>query len=423
MWQIAYWILMVAGILIAMRYFRDLGDITQVFLGVKRKNMVFAIRHEYKIIFSGLACVVVGALIDFQYGVGWGWSTEGLLGLNLFLMGFPWVWLHIGLRNQQSKATFYSIEEARKLIRPTESVIVLDNNGEARAHPDYYIKRPHLAGTPEGLGGEKNIIMTYCCMTYLGLGYKAEIDGEPQDLTVIAQIGNNLIMRNAEGEPIQQMYGTRECDGRYSDHKMEQWPTYRMTFRGYEKAFPDGKVFLNKISPFWKNPFLFLFDHLVEQAFLLIIVPHHKQESLLFNTMDVIDDRLMMKDQVWGFNVGRDSIAYTEDFIHEHDDLINVRVGDRDIVVAYDSAYESVGVYYNDNAEPVSEVDFWGESDHGKLRRVETVKAGCYWCVWVNYFPETDLNRLAVAVENKDIETGSDENTDQKNEQADQQVA
>ena len=41
MWQITYWILMVAGTLIALRYFRDLGDITQVFLGVKRKNMIF----------------------------------------------------------------------------------------------------------------------------------------------------------------------------------------------------------------------------------------------------------------------------------------------------------------------------------------------------------------------------------------------
>ncbi|CAN0605191.1 unnamed protein product, partial [Ectocarpus sp. 12 AP-2014] len=37
--------------------------------------------------------------------------------------------------------------------------------------------------------------------------------------------------------------------------------------------------------------------------------------------------------------------------------------------------------------------DFWGHSDVGKLPRVETVKAATYWCVWANYFPETDLNR------------------------------
>ncbi len=174
MWQATYWILMIAGTLIALRYFRDLGDITQVFLGVSRKNMVFAIRHEYKLIFSGLACLLIGAFIGYQYDVSWGWSTEGLLAFDIFLFGFPWVWLHIGLRNQQSRGKFYPIEEARKYVRSDESVIVLENNGEARAHSDYHIKRPHLAGTPEGLGGE-NVIITYCCMTHLGLGYKSEI--------------------------------------------------------------------------------------------------------------------------------------------------------------------------------------------------------------------------------------------------------
>ncbi len=229
-WQVSYWLMMSAGTIVALRYFRDLGDITQVLLDVKRKDMIFAIRHEYKLIFSSSACVLIATFIDIQLNVGWGWSTAGFVTLDAFLLGFPWVWLHIGLRNQQSRARFYPIAEARKYLRETESVIVIDNNGEARAHPDYHIKRPHLAGTPEGLGGEQNVIMTYCCMTHLGLGYKAEIDGEAQDLTVIAQIGNNLIMRDGDGEPIQQMYGTRECDGRYSEKKMEQWPIRRNSF-------------------------------------------------------------------------------------------------------------------------------------------------------------------------------------------------
>ena len=35
---------------------------------------------------------------------------------------------------------------------PDKLSLKIENNGEARAHPDYHIKRPHLAGTPEGLG-------------------------------------------------------------------------------------------------------------------------------------------------------------------------------------------------------------------------------------------------------------------------------
>ena len=101
------------------------------------------------------------------------------------------------------------------------------------------------------MGGE-NVIMTYCMMSNSGVGFKPEIKGEKLDLEVIAQVGNNLIVRDNMGEPIQQLYGTRECDGRYAEG-MEPWPTFRMSFRAFEKAYPEGEVFLNKIVPFRKT--------------------------------------------------------------------------------------------------------------------------------------------------------------------------
>ncbi|RLA39284.1 MAG: hypothetical protein DRR42_27450 [Gammaproteobacteria bacterium] len=398
MFELIYWVVLAAATYTSFVYFRDLGDITQVILDVSREDMHKAIRNENKLVAIGLLGTALAVALHFVYGAGVGWVTLALCAANLFMVGFPWVWLHVGLRNQQSSATYYSIEEARTYLRPDESVIVIENNGEARAHSDYHIKRPHLAGTPEGLGGE-NIILTYCCMTHLGHGFKPEIKGEKLDLEVIAQHGNNLIMKDmASGEPIQQMYGTRECDGRHGEG-MQEWPTFRMPFKKFAKAYPEGKVFLNKIPKFSKNPILFLFDHFVEIVFLWATVSHDRTHALLCRTMDHDDDRLHRKEYVWGFNVGRDSVAYTQDMIREHGDLINVRVGGRDIVVAYDPDFESVGVYYNDSGMPVASINFWGESDRGKLARVETVKAASYWFVWVNYFPETDLNRLDPALE------------------------
>ena len=140
---------------------------------------------------------------------------------------------------------------------------------------------------------------------------------------------------------------------------------------------------------------MFLFDHLIEIVFLWATVPHHTNNSLLFETMDVEDERLMMKDLVWGFNVGEDAVAYTEDYVREQGGLINTHVGGRNIVVAWDDEYESLGIYYNDTGAPVSGINFWGATGAHKLPRVETVKAGSYWCVWVNYFQNTDVNREA----------------------------
>lgn len=396
--ELIYWLALAAGTCAAFVYFRDLGDITQALLDVSRTNMLSAIRNEKKLVATGLLGTLLAVALHTLFSAGIGWVTVTLVIANSFMVGFPWIWLHVGLRNQQHKARYYSIEEARDYVRGDESVIVIENNGEARAHSDYYIKRPHLAGTPEGLGGD-NVILTYCCMTHLGQGFKPEINGEKLDLEVIAQYGNNLIMKDRNtGEPIQQMYGTRECDGRYGEG-MQEWPTFRMPFKAFVKAYPQGKVFLNKIPRFSENPVMCLFDHFVELVFLWGTVPHDRTQSLLFKTMDHEDDRLFSKEYVWGFNVGRDSVAYTQDAIREHDDLINVQVGGRDIVVAYDPRFESVGVYYNDSGAPVRSVNFWGDSDKGKLTRVETVKAATYWCVWANFFPETDLNRLTPALE------------------------
>jgi hypothetical protein len=56
---------------------------------------------------------------------------------------------------------------------------------------------------------------------------------------------------------------------------------------------------------------------------------------------------------------------------------------------------DSVGVYYNDTGNAVTQIDFFGESDQGKLTRVETLKAGIFWHVWVNYFQDTGVNRTA----------------------------
>jgi hypothetical protein len=395
--ELLYWVCLVVATYTAFIYFRDLGDVSQVILDVSRENMIKAIRNENKLVLIGLIGTGLAVYLHIAHGAGIGWVTVTLACANAFMVGFPWIWLHKGLRNQQDTAIYYSIEEAKDYLRPDESVIVIENNGEARAHSDYHIKRPHLAGTPEGLGGE-NVILTYCCMTHLGHGFKPEIEGEKLNLEVIAQHGNNLIMKDLNtGEPIQQMYGTRECDGRYAEG-MQEWPTFRMPFKAFERAYPEGKVFLNKIVPFRRNPVLFLFDHFVEIVFLWATVAHDRTQFLMCETMDHKSDSLHAKEYVWGFNVGRDSVAYTQDFIRDHNDLINVEIGGRNIVVAYDPNYESVGIYYNDSGRPVSQIDFWGESDQGKLRRVETVKAATYWCVWFNYFPETDLNRFTEAV-------------------------
>ncbi|MGV6803079.1 MAG: DUF3179 domain-containing (seleno)protein [Ruegeria sp.] len=398
--NIVFFLCLAVSLGIGFVYFRDLGDVSQMLLKVKRKNMVRFIRYEYRLLGVGLGAFAVATLAHFALGGGpfWLWILSGVLVLLFY--GFPYVWVHLGLRNQLNDAQFFPIDEAKKYVGPTAPVIVIDNNGHARAHPDAQIMRPHLAGDIDGLGGE-DVVMTYCAMANLGQGYSPRIEGKRLDLEVLAQHGNNLILRDNEtGEPIQHIYGFREADGDpntdgptcplRSEAQMRPWPTYRMTFRGFQKAFPDGEVFLNKPST---NPVLRLLDMVTEITFGWGIGRQHQEDAPVMDNMDRSDNRLPNKTYVWGITIGSDAACWTDDFVVENDWIINANVGGRDVVVSLDPKYESLGVWYNDSGKPVTRCDFWGQSDQGQLKRVETLRAGVFWHVWSEFFPNTDINR------------------------------
>ena len=388
-----FYVGLIASLTIGFMYFRDLGDVSQMVLRVKRNNMIRFIRNENTYLAIGIGGLIL-MLTGHLLGGGPGWlfflGAPAITVLIVFLFAFPWIWVHVGLRNQQNSAHYYPISEARQFINPSASVLVIENNGHARAHSDAQLMRPHLAGDSGGLGGD-DIVMTYCAMANLGLAYKPVIDGKRLDLEVMAQHGNNLILRdNASGEPIQQIYGHFDSDAS-KQSAMKHWPTFRMSFRGFQKAYPDGEVFLNRPS---SNLFLRLFDMFTETVFASGIARQHQEARPVMDNMSHTDDRLPNKTYVWGITVDDDAVCWTDNFIATHHGLINANVGGRDVVVSYDPVFESVGVWYNDSGVQITRIDFFGQSDNGRLSRVETLRSGMFWHVWVEFFPETDINRI-----------------------------
>lgn len=388
-WDVVFWLGLIVSAVVGFIYFRELGDISQMFFRVKRKNLVRAIRYEYKMVALGVAGAAGMILAHFVGAAGPSWIFWIAVIVLAFLYVFPYVWLHIGMRHQSRTAKYFPIEKARSFVSPSNSVLVIENNGIARAHPDGQVLRPHIAGNKDGFGGE-DVVMTYCGMSNLGLAYKPEIEGRSVDLEVMAQIGNNLIFRdNNSGEPVQQILGQREREIGKSA-AMSPWPTFRMSFRGFEKAYPDGTVFLNLPS---RNPLLRILDTGQDMMFTWGITAQHRIAAPVIDNMTHSDDRLPNKTYVWGINIGDDAVCYTDDFLIQRNEPINAQVGGRSIVAAYSQEYESIGLWYNDSGTSIAEVDFFGVSEQGQLVRIETLKPGMFWHVWVEFFPHTDINR------------------------------
>ena len=403
-----FWLGLAISLGIGFLYFRDLGDVSQMLIRVKRKNMMRFIRNEYRILAVGLAALALMTIAHFGLAAGPRGFWWAALLLSAVLYGFPYIWVHVGLRNQKNSARYYSIEEAKEYVSPTNQMIVIENNGIARAHPEAQLLRPHLAGDEQGLDG-KNVVMTFCAMANLGIGYTPEVEGEKIELEVLAQHGNNLVLRdNRTGEPIQQIYGFREADAAPQADgavcplrpslAMRPWPTFRMTFRGFQKAYPEGTVFVNKPS---SNPILFLFDTVLEIVFSSSIDRQHREAKPVMDNMSHYDGRLPNKTYVWGVNFDDDAVCWTDDFVVEQGNVVNAEVGGHPLVVAWDPRYESLGVWYNDTGEPVTEIDFFGNTPAGQLKRVEALRPGLFWHVWAEFFPHTDIDRVCAGVSHK----------------------
>ena len=126
-WTLLFWTGLALSFGIGLIYFRDLGDVSQMILKVKRKNMLRFIRNEYKFLAVGGAAMIVMVVAQLVSQAASDWVFRTALVAILFLYGFPWVWVHLGLRNQADSARFFSIEQAKKYVAPAASVIVIVN--------------------------------------------------------------------------------------------------------------------------------------------------------------------------------------------------------------------------------------------------------------------------------------------------------
>ena len=400
--KVVFWSSMLIALVSAFIIFKDLADISQWVVQSDRETTMAVWYNRIPIAITSIIALVIASAVWFRTKVGVGW--KGYSVITLFIAGFlfsglinPWIMM----RPRYDGSVWVDVEQAREYIQGSESVIVYEIDGHARAHADRQLLRPHVAGGAPV--NDQEVVMTYCGLTNLGMAYEPEIDGNPVDLAPMTQLENNLVLvDHNSGEPIQQLWGQTEADVVAGlDRGMAEYPTFRMPFDKFALAYPDGEVFINDYlvhdmrPSFGRNPFLFVYDRTMEFIFDTAIVAQHNWEAPVFPTIEHFDDRLPAKALVWAFDINGDYVAYTEEFVRDNGNVVNAMIGGEDIVISWDEQYESLGVYHNLTGEDVVAVDFFGITDTGaRLPRVSTLKAGAFWVVWANFFPQTELNRV-----------------------------
>ncbi len=399
--KVVFWSSMLIALAGSFFIFKDLADVSQWVVQSARETTMTVWYNRIPIALVSIVAFVIGSVVWFRTRVSIGWKAYTTIAL--VVGGFLFSGMinpHIMMRPRQDNSVWVTVEQAKRYIRADESVIVYEIDGVARAHADQQVLRPHVAGAEPV--NDQEVVMTYCGLTNLGMAYVPEIDGEKLELAPLTQLENNLVLvDHKSGEPIQQLWGKKEADVVAGvESGMAEYPTFRMPFDRFAEAYPDGEVFINDYlvadmrATFLENPVLYTYDRTMEFIFNTAIKVQKSWDKPVFPTIEHYDDRLPNKALVWAFDIEGDYVAYTEEFVRESGNIVNVAVGGEPVVIAYDEQYESLGVYYNITGEEVISIDFFGETDSGEvLPRVETLKAGAFWVVWANFFPDTDVNR------------------------------
>lgn len=391
--NIIHWASLGLSVIISFIIFRDLADVSQWVVKTPRSTVMntFKRRHIMAGVYVMLTLVAIATYAFRGVGVLWVLVVVIIVSALLFYMGYfnP----SFMMRAQRNSTNYYSISDAKKHIHKSTSLIVMETKHGVFGHTDEGLLRPHVASPEESKVDD--VVMTYCGLTNMGIAYKPKIKEKTLDLAPMTQLENNLVMWDKNsGKTIQQFIGTFYEDEDSKTEKMPEWPTYRMPFWAYEKAFPAGKVFLNPIIKFRENPVLYIYDTMMHFLFTDSFKKQAKSEEPVFPTIERFDDRLHNKTKIYGVNIGDDYVAYTKEFIVENEGLLNAEIGGQKIVIAYHEDYDSVGMYANPKNEKIESIAFGGHSNIGKLCRVPTMKSQAYWMVWQNFFPNTAVNRI-----------------------------
>ena len=328
---------------------------------------------------------LVALFVGFQHITSDFMSRRLVIGYVVVLVGMvvvvnyfvPYIWL----RGHHHTAEFISVIEADSLLNDEDDVFVLEIDGDARAYPRDWMMIPHIAG--DTVGG-KEVVMTYCALSNLPQAFNSHVGEEEAELKVLSQVHNNLVMVDTNsGELYQQISNASPVTGKTLEPRAGQ----RMPWESFKALYPNGKVF--HIVP---SGLLGLLDKVTYELFVSGLKDHYYGPDPLFPTLNLDDNRLPSKEQIWGINLGGEQVAYTRSFL-EAAPVHNTVVGGQPVLVVWFPEFETLGVFsraIGGREIEIDEIDVYGNTSEGKLERLPQYPH-VFWMVWSHWFPNTEL--------------------------------
>jgi hypothetical protein len=307
------------------------------------------------------------------------WMSLASLGVAICIPATNFL-LALLFPSAQHDANYASLATADALLDDNAIIYAVEINNEVRGYPRSHMEIPHIAG--DNIGG-KDVALTFCALSNLPMVIEQDIGlGTPSELGILIQTHNNLVMveRNS-GELIQQITMNPE----FTDAKIITHPNTMMSWKHFKQAYPQAKVFLyasdRAVDSFLQN----VFEQPMKKQF-------DRSQGAIFPTLDMQDQRLNPKEQVWGFDNGTSQVAFTRAFALENP-AYRFELDGQALVLVYDEEVDTVSLFNQKVDNQLLEfenVDFRGVTDNGRLHQLP-MHNGVFWMVWSHWYPDTQL--------------------------------
>ena len=307
------------------------------------------------------------------------------------------------------RPVFVAPATAAAWVRPTEPVLALTVNGDARAYPLQILMWHEIVND---VVGHSAVVVTYCPLCNSGLVFERVVDGATLDFGTSGMLyKSDLVMYDRQSHSLWSQMEGRAIVGDRVGTRLRALPANTVAFEEWQTAYPDGRVLSRETGhgrSYGVNPYR-AYDQPIQAPFLFQGRPDPRRppkervvglargESRRAYPWPLLETQRVVHDTVDGQPI---AIFYKPGTLSALDDatiarsrpvgatsVFSARLGERTL------SFEPTTLGFRDR-ETDSHWNFFGRAVGGRLagqRLTPLQHVDAFWFAWAAFNPTTTI--------------------------------
>ena len=241
-------------------------------------------------------------------------------------------------------------------VADNDVVLALSWKGEYRAYPAKILDQHEIVND---VVAETPIAITYCPLCGSAVGVLREINGQTTEFGVSGVLYNSdLVFYDRKTETLWDQIIAEGIVGPLTGEKLELVPITMTRWSQWKAAHPDTLVLSSELG--------------TDRDYTQDYYAKYRQEEGLMFPVSTTSDVIRPKTVVYGFDMGEESVAFTESFLEN----------------APEHEYASGGRLYDITLAKDGSVTMQDKSSGDSLAAIRL-----FWFAWYTFHPGTELVR------------------------------